>query len=531
MGVLDDTAETEVHDNNENVTTDSNVPVGHKATLRFNRAKNKNAEAWAYCVELNGHIYALNATRNLELCNGKLPDKAVLPEEAPLDFHVVPGKLINLAELQRAAENKIAELKQTASQHKTKTPFFSANQSLRIGQGFAAGSDAIHVKENAEYRIHILLGIHKDAVNADLRELNYKLDTTDFTLVKNNGHKVIVNADGSTRAELFKDLADKNIVQKLVDDLLAVVIMLQTLHRDTGGMYPTEINDLFIIRQGLSAEQQKTVTEVINPEVKRIVKERLATKAFENIRAMLSYDGEPIVEQKHVEKKQEEKKHEDQQTEQQQNPQQDQQQDQQQDLGLNTALFCIDFDNTIASQHTHNIIANAEQEHGRLSHEDQWQLVKDIPPIGSDQQWQELFKTLYKDGHRIAIVSFGQYEHIIARYLKEIIGLKESFIKDHLKIVSYLPEDPSNANKEDHMSQANEEPKLPAENIVLVDDSRRNTRHAAVMGHQIIYADESGKHIKETLELSKKIKEQGVRSHKSINTLSSSAASMSFGRN
>ena len=175
------------------------------------------------------------------------------------------------------------------------------------------------------------------------------------------------------------------------------------------------------------------------------------------------------------------------------------------------ALFCIDSDGTLIGGHTHNAILEAAGRDPTIltQPEAQWDIVKNMPPIGKDPQaWRDLFHTVVTDGHKIAMVSFSEFgSTIIPRYLHEIIGLERDFIAKHIAIVSFLPEDQS--NKHPHIAQAKiitETTHLLPHKIVLMDNEHANIRHATLMGHSTILATPNGEHIAVAQNRSKSIK-------------------------
>lgn len=234
------------------------------------------------------------------------------------------------------------------------------------------------------------------------------------------------------------------------------------------------------------------------------------------------------------------------------------------------ALFCIDVDGTLIDGNTHNHIWNAINlstiirdnggnniewtsiesrvaqlakktnppqpisywetlfktlmdntiwETVRTNEDHQWLLVKDMRPIGDPQKWHEAFHTLIEDGHDIAMVSFSSFgNHIIPRYLKEIIKLDESFIAKHITVISSLPDlnDPTKRNKNAHMDEATQKTKsgknsyLPHEMVLIDDDERDNIPSARARKFHTIPAQHNGSHIDKILDLSKKIKNPPV---------------------
>ncbi len=172
-------------------------------------------------------------------------------------------------------------------------------------------------------------------------------------------------------------------------------------------------------------------------------------------------------------------------------------------------LFAIDFDYTIANGHTHNTILDAivaAKKQGDTSlkadKEKHWDLVKNIPPVGTAKNWQEIFSTLLDDGHQICIVSFNAYPHIIDRYLGEVLQLSPEIIAQ-IKVVAWLPKNAATANKNEHIAQAIEAFDYRGHTVVLVDDSKTNTDAAERLGYDVILADpEKANHLSEILNVS-----------------------------
>ncbi|MDX2164056.1 MAG: hypothetical protein SFW07_01410 [Gammaproteobacteria bacterium] len=173
-----------------------------------------------------------------------------------------------------------------------------------------------------------------------------------------------------------------------------------------------------------------------------------------------------------------------------------------------TALFCLDADGTIIDGHTHNIIWDASKENRSIltNPEEQWNLVKHLPPIGGDSQaWRTLFHTLIKDGHSVAIVSFSSFgKNILPRYLHEIIELEKDFIEKNICVVSFLPEDQS--TKDLHIQHAKEKTgrqNIPANKIILCDDRDQLVWDAIHKAYAGIFATKNGAHIQVLLDRSK----------------------------
>jgi len=157
-------------------------------------------------------------------------------------------------------------------------------------------------------------------------------------------------------------------------------------------------------------------------------------------------------------------------------------------------IFIIDFDRTIANGHTHNTIArfyktiqgpnpswNAEEQ------QDQWNLVKHIPPItAGNLTWKTVIETMLNNGHQVAIASFSSYPHIIPQYLLQVIGLSADLVKQ-VHIEAWLPEQPATANKNNHIMNVLQHFKFAGHKnqVVIIDDAKTNT-DAALAEHFVV---------------------------------------------
>lgn len=153
-------------------------------------------------------------------------------------------------------------------------------------------------------------------------------------------------------------------------------------------------------------------------------------------------------------------------------------------------LLGIDFDMTIPSGHLNNTVASS----GETEPDKQWELVKDIKPLGNEGEWKQEFKEDLKAGHYIAIVTCSAYPHIIKRYLTDVLNLDPSFFEEKIKIIAF-----NHPNKNAHLERALQEFNLPPDFakklIILVDDDQRNLYPAMSKGYQTIHATPNGKHI------------------------------------
>lgn len=175
------------------------------------------------------------------------------------------------------------------------------------------------------------------------------------------------------------------------------------------------------------------------------------------------------------------------------------------------ALFIFDFDLTITSQHTHNLIIDQiNQEHDsklkitRKDPQKRWSLIADVQPIGSKSEWKQLFSNITRSGHQIAIASFGKYgKEIIPRYLEEVIGLDQTLL-NKIFINSWNPKSNMPQNKNAHILEVFEFFDIQGEKqkeTVLIDDALANIDAAALEGYHPVYANGEGSHLRTTKEI------------------------------
>jgi hypothetical protein len=171
------------------------------------------------------------------------------------------------------------------------------------------------------------------------------------------------------------------------------------------------------------------------------------------------------------------------------------------DASMASSFVFIDFDKTITSEHTHNRIGIAytqkKKELGKqviLTEEEQWALVKDIKPIGSAKQWENIFSMLINNNQAVCIASFTHFKHVIPLYLKEVIGLPEDLIKK-IHIEAWLPANTSNKNV--HIQNAIHDChfKGSQKQVLLIDDSESNILAAKEKGYLTITAKLDGSHL------------------------------------
>lgn len=164
-------------------------------------------------------------------------------------------------------------------------------------------------------------------------------------------------------------------------------------------------------------------------------------------------------------------------------------------------IFIFDFDETITSEHTHNMITdviNAEIEafgesKTKYDIERQWNLIKNINPIFASIAWRELFTNIPAAGHHIAIASHGTYgSHLIPRYLKEVLNLPADLV-DKIQIESWLPPK-DRLNKNQHIENVIRN-YSGYNQVILIDDSIDNLKSAEEKGYSVVQATTDGAHI------------------------------------
>lgn len=194
-------------------------------------------------------------------------------------------------------------------------------------------------------------------------------------------------------------------------------------------------------------------------------------------------------------------------------------------------LFAFDFDLTITSQQTHNIIYKNRLD--RADKDEQWKVVQPIEPRGEAQQWRILFQDLIDNGHQITIISYNNFPDIVGRYLRDKIGLSEDVL-NKIYINCWMPDD-MEFGKNIHIQQSLKHfgSKLSNSKVVLVEDSKYNLQMAnkanllikngSILA-PITEADicpnnpnivNSAPHIKQVMELSLSLKQLTISENKS----------------
>lgn len=165
-------------------------------------------------------------------------------------------------------------------------------------------------------------------------------------------------------------------------------------------------------------------------------------------------------------------------------------------IGLNMPLFILDFDETIASENTHNAVSHLTKM------DEMWGIIKEISPIEGPDIWRDTIRSILTQGHRLAIASFNAYgSTFIPRYLQEVIGLSEEEVQA-IHIESWLPVHPREANKNEHITYSIKDMEYTGspDSVVLVDDDLKNITAASKNGYKTIHA--AGKYIEHIQHLS-----------------------------
>lgn len=163
--------------------------------------------------------------------------------------------------------------------------------------GFSAGSSLLdkRLKKSTQTQIHALLKVHQEDINKSLKGTKFTLDAEKHHLINDKDHKIVFYEDGRTQSDLFTELDDVNLPKKLVEDQIAVVKTLQALFRETNGLYPKEVTNLFIVKKELSESEERKVLETITPSFKKILREELSDAQFDDIRHLLRIENELLV--------------------------------------------------------------------------------------------------------------------------------------------------------------------------------------------------------------------------------------------
>jgi|GEM_PF-5354705 len=137
-------------------------------------------------------------------------------------------------------------------------------------------------------------------------------------------------------------------------------------------------------------------------------------------------------------------------------------------------VFVIDFDGTITSKNTHNLItAEIEKDFSvALDVKKQEEIFQAVHPVGSAQSWGHVFESLSNDGHPAGIASFNRYGRYIPHYLNTVIRLSNDRTQQ-IKIAAWMPDNPTAANKNLHIQNILQQMNLQESEVVvvLVDDN------------------------------------------------------------
>lgn len=151
------------------------------------------------------------------------------------------------------------------------------------------------------------------------------------------------------------------------------------------------------------------------------------------------------------------------------------------------SLIILDFDGTIVSQNTHNILSQLPS---CKNMDDAWEHVKNIEPVAGECAWLSFLTDMLQQGHSIAIASFNGFgQIIIPKYLEQVIGLnKDDLSKIHIE--SWMPDNPSIESKNQHIQYIIEDTQYKGskETIILVDDTESHVIAAKNAGYKAIHA-------------------------------------------
>jgi len=180
-------------------------------------------------------------------------------------------------------------------------------------------------------------------------------------------------------------------------------------------------------------------------------------------------------------------------------------------------LICIDGDGTLIPlvllpdgtiATTHDIIWLAIRQDPSIEHdlEAQWNLVKHLLPIGGAEMWRTVLHKMVDEKHAISFVSYSSFgNYILRRYLEENVGLEKSFIEKNIVFVSYFPPQKKDRNdKRAHIQKAKVALGLEGidpNDVVLIDDSRKNISAAEQDKHYTILATPDGEHLHALMRL------------------------------
>lgn len=149
----------------------------------------------------------------------------------------------------------------------------------------------------------------------------------------------------------------------------------------------------------------------------------------------------------------------------------------------------LDCDFTLIKGHTHNTIMRADID-ANLKGDDlknaEWDLVKHYEAYGDAKRWCEVLMQAIDKGHELAMVSYSEFPHIIARLLRETIGLDEKYA-GKIKIESWL----GSFGKNEHIGNVMRERQIEitpdvASRIIFMDDDPSNIAYADQQGYVTI---------------------------------------------
>lgn len=119
----------------------------------------------------------------------------------------------------------------------------------------------------------------------------------------------------------------------------------------------------------------------------------------------------------------------------------------------------------------------------------QWETLKNVPVYGSAEQWKNIMEAFAKQDWKITIASFTSYDDALERYIREIIKPE-----CNITVIGYLPSNPDYADKNNHILETTGTA-CKKEDILFVDDSKRNISKANESGCRTILADGKATHV------------------------------------
>jgi hypothetical protein len=158
----------------------------------------------------------------------------------------------------------------------------------------------------------------------------------------------------------------------------------------------------------------------------------------------------------------------------------------------------LDFDETIAVASAEEFTpeASVASDYTQNSDNKTWGLPL---PIGSSEDWRNLFNNLVLNNKKVAIASFCPYEERVRNFLTYVLQLSEDVVKN-IQLAVWYPEDANNG-KRAHISRAMALCRLDSsnsktrKNVVFVDDNPTNIYLARQDGYTSIRAYNTRRHL------------------------------------